>query len=403
MDSEIEITTVSEQTCTTAHIVTYTASVVFEDVTYTEKAENVKLAEMLGHDWQWTVDTEPTCGATGLKHEKCSRCDATRNLNTSIPATGNHTWEWVIDTEATCGATGKKHEKCSVCGATQSMNTVIPATGEHTEGETVRENVIAATCTAPETWDDVVYCAVCGTELSREAKTGEISAEAHTWGAWTVQTPATCETAGTEVRVCANDPSHKQTREIPAIGGNHLWSEWQVTKPATCKEDGVLARICAVCALQEEQAISSSSVAHKYGKWVVTKAATCTENGKKICTCSVCGKTKSKTIKATGHSWGEWTSDAGSPASCTSGGKQIHVCEKCGTTERREVEGGLGHVYSRLNYRGEGYCDRCGQFHCSYCDTYEAQKDAAVIGVFIRIIHVFIHFAHSISYPGTIG
>ena len=40
------------------------------------------------HTWQWVVDTPATSTTAGSKHEKCTKCTATRNLNTEIPATG---------------------------------------------------------------------------------------------------------------------------------------------------------------------------------------------------------------------------------------------------------------------------------------------------------------------------
>ena len=40
----------------------------------------------------------------------------------------------------------------------------------HTPGEAVSENEVPATCTAPGSHDEVVYCTECGSEISREAK-----------------------------------------------------------------------------------------------------------------------------------------------------------------------------------------------------------------------------------------
>ena len=42
---------------------------------------------------------------------------------------------------------------------------------KHTEGAAVRENEVAASCTKSGSYDEVVYCTVCKTEVSREAKT----------------------------------------------------------------------------------------------------------------------------------------------------------------------------------------------------------------------------------------
>ena len=53
---------------------------------------------------------------------------------------------------------------CS-CGRTQTRE--IPALG-HAPAEAVRENEKAATCFAAGSYESVVYCARCGTEISRE-------------------------------------------------------------------------------------------------------------------------------------------------------------------------------------------------------------------------------------------
>ena len=67
-----------------------------------------------------------------------------------------------------------------------------PATG-HTAGTAVQENVVDATCTAAGSYDEVVYCEVCGAELSRESKT--IPVKSHTLTK-TDAVAATCTAAG---------------------------------------------------------------------------------------------------------------------------------------------------------------------------------------------------------------
>ncbi len=79
-----------------------------------------------GHDWEWVVDEEATCGKDGKKHEECKNCDAKQSENTKIDATGKHEWEWVVDKEATVDEEGEKHEECKNCGAKQNEGTTIP-------------------------------------------------------------------------------------------------------------------------------------------------------------------------------------------------------------------------------------------------------------------------------------
>ena len=66
----------------------------------------------------------------------------------------------------TCGICQKLFSDAN--GKTEiSLNdAVIPALG-HTPGDAVRENVVAATATTDGSYDEVVYCKVCKTELSR--------------------------------------------------------------------------------------------------------------------------------------------------------------------------------------------------------------------------------------------
>ena len=104
---------------------------------------------------------------------------------------------------------------CSVCNNELSRETLtIPATAHH-PGAAVEENRVEPTCTQNGSYDSVVYCQDDGAELSREAIV--LPATGHSWGAWTVTTPATYTSTGVETRVCANDPSHTETRTIPML------------------------------------------------------------------------------------------------------------------------------------------------------------------------------------------
>ncbi|MBQ6163482.1 MAG: hypothetical protein IJK23_03300, partial [Clostridia bacterium] len=172
---------------------------------------------------------------------------------------------------------------------------------------------------------------------------------------------------------------------------------WTVTKPATCKEAGTEARICAACGETETREIPKTST-HSFGAWTVTKEATCAEAGEQTRTCSVCGKVETQAIDKLEHSWSEWINDDGSEATCTSGGTQHRECAMCGEIETRNLSGGFGHHVVNPNLRGEGYCEYCGEFICNRCASLTQFEDLEIVGVFYRIVHFFIHFAHMISY-----
>ena len=58
---------------------------------------------------------------------------------------------------------------CAVCGDSY-VSDEVGALG-HTKGEAVRENEVAADCLNAGSYESVIYCTVCGEELSRETVT----------------------------------------------------------------------------------------------------------------------------------------------------------------------------------------------------------------------------------------
>jgi len=60
-----------------------------------------------------------------------------------------------------------------------------------------------------------------------------------------VTTPATCTAPGVETRVCGNNTSHTQTRDINRL--EHIEGAGVITKPATREEEGVMTFYCQVC------------------------------------------------------------------------------------------------------------------------------------------------------------
>ena len=69
--------------------------------------------------------------------------------------------------DATCTVNGYMLTTCAECTETLSYE-VIFAPG-HAEGEVIKENVVAATCTEAGSYDEVVYCTACTEELSRDS------------------------------------------------------------------------------------------------------------------------------------------------------------------------------------------------------------------------------------------
>ena len=133
----------------------------------------------------------------------------------------------------------------------------------HVPADPVIENEVTATCAQERTYENVVYCSVCGTEISRiKINTGEY--------------------------------------------GDHIATEWKVMTEPTCINSGKMYTICTLCGVKFYDSISAKG--HKKGDFEVVEEnpATCTESGsrKLECRCTICDEVlqiKEELIEPTGH------------------------------------------------------------------------------------------------------
>ena len=145
---------------------------------------------------------------------------------------------------------------------------------EHIPGDPVQENVVAATCTEEGSYDEVVYCTVCGQEISRETKTAE--ALGHAWGAPGYEWAADKSTC-TATRVCANDETHVETETA--------YTSYEITTPPGCETLGVKTYTAEF----ENEAFGTvttteevPAVGHTWGLWAPN------ENGVETRSCTKC-------------------------------------------------------------------------------------------------------------------
>lgn len=77
----------------------------------------------------------------------------------------------------------------------------------------------------------------------------------HVWSGWVVTTPATCETAGVEMRTCsaAGCAKAQESRTIKALG--HDWGAWTTVTPADIGVAGTKERVCRRCKAAEQGVI----------------------------------------------------------------------------------------------------------------------------------------------------
>lgn len=264
----------------------------------------------------------PTCTEVGWNaYVTCSRCDYTTYEEKSALGHDviNHNPQ-----PPTCTETGwSAYVTCSRCDHTTYQE--IPATG-HTESAVVVENNIAPTCTATGSYDNVVNCATCDTELSRT--TIIVDALGHDLVEHSTKAP-TCTEIGWNTYVTCSRCDHTTYAEIPATGHSH---NAVVTAP-TCTEQGYTTHTCHCGDEYTDSyvdALGHDAIPHD------SKAPTCTEIGwSAYVTCSRCDHTTYAEIPATGHST---TSHEAKKPTCTEIGWNAYVtCDKCDYTTYEEL------------------------------------------------------------------
>ena len=363
--NEGKVTT--EPTCTEEGVKTFECTVCGK--TKTEKVE------ALGHDWDndFTVDKEATCEETGVKSIHCKRCDERKEI-TTIPAKGHVAGEKKIEnaTESTCENGGSYDEViyCTVCGKELSRTTIKTEAKGHVKGEVKIENATESTCEEGGSYDEVVYCTVCNKELSRN--TVKTEALGHKWNEGKITTQPTCTEEGVKTFQCMVCGKTK-TEAVAALG--HNWNEdFTVDKEATCEETGLKSIHCKRCD-ERKEITTIPAKGHVKGEVKIENAteSTCEKGGSydEVVYCTVCNKELSRnTVKteAKGHKWdnGKITTQP----TCTEEGVKTFECMVCGKN-KTEAVAALGHNWNEdFTVDKEATCEETGlkSIHCKRCD-----------------------------------
>ena len=308
------INTVVPATCKSKGYTVHTCSLCND--TYTDS-----LVDVASHDYKSTVTTPATCTITGVKTFTCSICG---DSYTEVIEKVSHTAETDKAVAPTCLSSGlTEGSHCSVCGYVISKQEVVNAIG-HTPKSAVEENRTAPTCTKAGSYDLVVYCDTCNTELSRE------------------------------------------NNVVPAT--DHSYNA-DVINP-TCKDKGYTTYTCDICGDSYKADYTDITTTHDY-KSTVTTPATCTSTGVKTFTCSICGDSYTEVIEKVSHT--AETDKAVAPTCLSSGLTEGSHCSVCGyVISKQEVVNAIGHTPKSAveENRTAPTCTKAGSYDLVvYCDT----------------------------------
>ncbi|MBR6902956.1 MAG: leucine-rich repeat protein [Clostridia bacterium] len=216
-----------------------------------------------------------TCTEGGYTGDtECSYCGSLISEGAIIPAIG-HDYTAVV-TNPTCTKQGYTTYTCSRCKHSY-VDDYTEALG-HSPGAPVKRNIIAATCTFGGTYDEVVYCTVCGVEISRTRKTTYSIGHDYTG----IITKPTCAKGGFTTYICHRCGDSYISDFTPALG--HTESDWITDKKAQIGVTGSKHKECTICG----ELIESATIPA-----INTNAPTIEVEHKKVCA----GKTVEVNIK----------------------------------------------------------------------------------------------------------
>ena len=319
---------------------------------------------------------------------------------------------------------------------TETSETEEPQTHIHEESDPERENEVAATCLTAGSYDEVIYCRICGEEISRTYETED--ALGHDFGEWTTAEDPTCTVPGVRRRTCRRSGcSAEEEESIPATGVHQASAPVRENEvAATCLGEGSYYEVvyCSSCGEEISRAFrTEAALGHAYGAWTVDNAPTCSAPGvrhrtcqrsgcgaeeeesipatgdhkasdpvrenetaagcesagsyEEVVYCSTCGEEMTRTSGTTaalGHDWGEW--EVIEAASCQSG-LERRICRRCEKTEERTIDATAEHDYIETDetyeeeYEENGYTvTEFGHYRqCSVCGNKEKVMDDRVL------------------------
>ncbi len=221
-----------------------------------------------------------TCTEKGSVSSTCSVCG--KSYYEEIEALG-HDYQVKNVVAPTCTTQGYTVYECSRCHDTYNGDeTEVVA---HTAAEAVRENEVAATCTATGSYDEVVYCSECHAEISRTPQTSPIDPVAHSFTNFEYDNNQACEVNGTKTATCDHGCGATKTVDDDAHTAlGHSFTNYVSNDDATCTADGTETATCDRCDATDTRTVENSALGHDYTKYVPSE----TEVNKHDVVCSRC-------------------------------------------------------------------------------------------------------------------
>lgn len=285
---------------------------------YYNSSDNTKISQ----DGVLTVGIDET--ATKIGVEATSKSGSLCEIPVTI-IDHMHSISLVAEKPKTCTTDGnKEHYKCNVCGDlfadAGGVNSLTEEQVKNPAGHEYGDLVPKQEPTCKQTGMQAHYkCSVCNKYFD-ESKTEKTVAEltipvnpnAHDFGAWIAEVPATCAATGTKGHKDCNrcnrhyDESGNEITDLTiSTNDNHDWNAWvsngDGTHTRTCKRDSghkengtcsggtatcTTKAVCDVC-----RTTYGGTAPHDYGELIPEVAATTTEFGvKEHKDCKVCGK-----------------------------------------------------------------------------------------------------------------
>ena len=348
----------------------------------------------LGHTEQIVLGKQETCTETGLTDGiKCSVCDEILTEQTEIPAYGHidinkdymcdvceqdlcteHEIEIIPAKAPTCTATGlTEGTKCAMCGDILVAQDVVVALG-HTNGASVVENNVDPDCVNNGNYDTVIYCTVCGEEISRVNTV--VSALGHNYDA--VVTAPDCVNGGYTTYTCSACGDSYVGDEVVALGHTNGTPVVENNVNPDCVNGGGydVAIYCTVCNDEVSRVHTDvAALGHNYN--AIVTAPTCIVGGYTTYTCTGCGDCYvGDEVAALGHSYDAVVTTP----TCVAAGYTTYTCIGCGDSYVGDEVAALGHSYDAAVTAPTCVAGGYTTYTCFACGDSYVGDEAAALG-----------------------